>query len=137
AVCLAGAGAVWLLGAGLWRSPALIWLDAIGLSAYAMLGAWKALVIGIPPGIAVVMGTITATFGGLLRDLFSGTPSALLQRELYITAAVAAAASFVTLRQVFTDILVCGVTAFMVGFLLRAGAILWHWTLPGFGARRG
>jgi len=137
AVCLAGAGAVWLLGAGLWRSPALVWLDAVGLSAYAMLGAWKALVIGIPPGVAVVMGTITATFGGLLRDLFSGTPSALLRRELYISAAIAAAASFVALRQAFTDTLLCGAIAFLVGFTLRAGAILWHWTLPGFGARRG
>jgi len=137
AVCLGGAGAVWLLGEGVWRSPALIWLDAIGLSAYAMLGAWKALVVGgIPPGVAVVMGTITATFGGLLRDLFSGTPSALLQRELYITAAIAAAGTFVVLRQFIGEIFLCSLLAFLVGFTLRAGAILWHWTLPGFGARR-
>jgi uncharacterized membrane protein YeiH len=134
-VCLLGASAVWLLGENLWRSPALIWLDAIGLSAYAMLGAWKALVVGIPPGVAVVMGTITATFGGLLRDLFSGTPSALLQRELYITAAIAAAGVFVASRQFVSEIFVCSLLAFLTGFTLRAGAILWHWTLPGFGLR--
>jgi uncharacterized membrane protein YeiH len=135
-VCLAGAASVWLLGERVWRSRAMIWLDAVGLSAYAMLGAWKALTLDIPPGVAVVMGTITATFGGLLRDLFSGTPSALLQRELYITAAIAAAASFVTLRQLGGEILLCSLVAFLVGFTLRAGAILWHWTLPGFGIRR-
>ena len=136
AVCLAGAGAVWLLGERLWHSGALIWLDAVGLSAYAMLGAWKALNAGIPPGIAVVMGAITATFGGLLRDLFSGSPSVLLQRELYITAAIAAAAGFVTLRELQLSTLLCSVVAFLIGFTLRAGAIHWHWTLPGFDGRR-
>jgi uncharacterized membrane protein YeiH len=135
-VCLAGAGAVWLLGERLWHSGALIWLDAVGLSAYAMLGAWKALNIGIPPGVAVVMGTITATFGGLLRDLFSGTPSALLQREIYITAAIAAAAGFVALRELHLPTLLCSAIAFLIGFTLRAGAIHWHWTLPGFDGRR-
>jgi uncharacterized membrane protein YeiH len=135
-VCLAGAGAVWLLGERLWHSSALTWLDAVGLSAYAMLGAWKALNNGIPPGVAVVMGTITATFGGLLRDLFSGSPSALLQRELYITAAIAAAAGFVTLRELHLSTLLCSAVAFLIGFILRAGAIHWHWTLPGFDGRR-
>lgn len=137
AVCLASAGLVWLLGAKLWRSSALVWLDAVGLSAYAMVGAWKALNFGIPPGVAVVMGTVTATFGGLLRDLFSGTPSVLLQRELYITAAIAAAAIFVALRSLIAATFVCGAIAFAVGFVLRAGAIAWHWTLPAFGNRRG
>jgi len=135
AVCLASALVIWLLGERLWRSSALIWLDAVGLSVYAVIGAWKALNIGAPPTVAVVMGTITATFGGLLRDLFSGTPSALLQRELYITAAIAAAAVFVASRAVMTTTLICGAIAFLSGFGLRAGAISRHWTLPGFRSR--
>lgn len=135
-VCVAGALAVWLLGEGLWRSSALIWLDAVGLAAYATLGAWKALANGLPPVIAVVMGTITATFGGLLRDLFSGTPSVLLQRQLYITAAIAAATAFVAMQAVTPSIPACAAFAFLTGFILRAGAILWRWTLPGFGMRR-
>lgn len=136
-VCVAGALAVWLLGERLWRSSALIWLDAIGLAAYAAMGAWKAQGIGLPGTVAVIMGTVTATFGGLLRDLFSGAPSALLQRQLYITAAIAAAACFVAMRAVTASIPLCGALAFLVGFTLRAGAILWRWTLPGFGMRRG
>ncbi len=131
-VCLASAATIWLLGERLWRSSALIWLDAVGLCVYAVIGAWKALNIGVPPTVAVVMGTITATFGGLLRDLFSGTPSVLLQRELYITAAIAAAAVFVVLRAVIAATLICGALAFLAGFVLRAGAITRHWTLPGF-----
>lgn len=135
AACLGGAAIVWLLGARLWRSSALVWLDAIGLSSYAALGAWKALNVGVSPAAAVVMGTISATFGGLLRDLFSGAPSVLLQRELYITAAIAAALVFVTLRPFLDSTLLCGGIAFATGFTLRAGAIRWHWTLPGFARR--
>lgn len=136
-VCVAGALAVWLVGERLWHSGALIWLDAVGLAAYAALGAWKALGVGLPPAVAVVMGTITATFGGLLRDLFSGAPSALLQRQLYITAAIAAAATFVAMRAVTASTPLCAGAAFLVGFTLRAGAIRRRWTLPGFGIRRG
>jgi uncharacterized membrane protein YeiH len=136
-VCLASASAVWLLGARLWRSSALIWLDAVGLSAYAIVGAWKALNADIPAPVAIVMGTVTATFGGLMRDVFSGTPSVLLQRELYITAAIVAATVFVALRTVIAATLICSALAFLAGFILRAGAIRHHWKLPGFGDQPG
>jgi uncharacterized membrane protein YeiH len=136
-VCLASATAVWLLGARLWRSSALIWLDAVGLSAYAIVGAWKALNADIPAPVAIVMGTVTATFGGLMRDVFSGTPSVLLQRELYITAAIVAATVFVALRTVIAATLICSALAFLAGFVLRAGAIRHHWKLPGFGDQPG
>src|SRR5690348_11992958 len=55
-VCLAAASAVWLLGERPWRSSALAWFDAIGLAAYAVLGAAKALAAGVTPPVAVVMG---------------------------------------------------------------------------------
>ncbi|MEJ0025788.1 MAG: trimeric intracellular cation channel family protein [Rhizomicrobium sp.] len=131
-VCLAAAGAVWLLGSRHWRSSALIWLDAVGLAGYAVLGAAKALAMGVPPPVAVAMGTVTATFGGILRDLFAGEPSVLLRREIYITAAVLAAAVFVGAVSLGSDAVLAGLVAFFCGFVLRAGAIARGWTLPGF-----
>ncbi|GAA0543814.1 putative membrane protein YeiH [Rhizomicrobium palustre] len=131
-VCIIGATLVWLLGHRLWRSSALIWLDAVGLAGYAVLGAWKALDAGVAPLVAVAMGAITAAFGGILRDIFAETPSALLQREVYITAALATAATFVILRATALDPILCGIIAFGAGFGLRAGAITWQWKLPGF-----
>jgi len=134
-VCLAAAGAVWLLGGQYWRSGVLIWLDAVGLAAYAVLGAAKALAAGVPPPVAVVMGTLTATFGGILRDLFAGEPSVLLRREIYITAAVLAALVFVAADGFGMNSVLAGLVAFGAGFVLRAGAIARGWTLPGFGGR--
>ncbi|MEI9993506.1 MAG: trimeric intracellular cation channel family protein [Rhizomicrobium sp.] len=131
-VCLGAAAAVWLAGERPWRSSALVWLDAVGLAAYAVLGAAKALGAGVPPPVAVAMGALTATFGGILRDLFAGQPSVLLRREIYITAAVLAAAVYVAANAFGMDARIAAVAAFAAGFGLRAGAIARGWTLPGF-----
>ncbi len=133
-VCLAAAGAVWIVGERPWRSRALVWFDAVGLAAYAVLGAAKALAAGVPPPVAVVMGALTATFGGILRDLFAGQPSVLLRREIYITAAVLAATVFTGAETLGLDARLSGLAAFAAGFGLRAGAIALGWTLPGFAA---
>ncbi len=126
-VCLAAAGAVWLVGERPWRSSALAWFDAVGLAAYAVLGAAKALNAGVAPAVAVVMGALTATFGGILRDLFAGQPSVLLRREIYITAAVLAAIVFVAASSLGLDANVAGLIGFAAGFGLRAGAIAFGW----------
>jgi uncharacterized membrane protein YeiH len=130
-VSLAAAAAVWIAGERPWRSQALAWFDAIGLAAYAILGAAKGINAHVSPPIAIVMGTLTATFGGILRDLLAGQPSVLLRREIYITAAVLAAMVFVVVSQ-FTNATIAAVVAFVAGFGLRAGAIAYGWTLPSF-----
>lgn len=132
-VCVAAAGAVWLLGVHAWRTTALVWFDAIGLAAYAVLGAAKAQAVGVAPPVAVVMGTATATVGGILRDLVAGEPSVLLRREIYVTAAVLAASLYVAGNAFGIDPTLCGLSGFAAGLSLRAGAILRGWTLPGFG----
>jgi uncharacterized membrane protein YeiH len=131
-VCLAAAAAVWVVGERPWRSRALVWFDAVGLAAYAVLGAAKALDAGVAPPVAVVMGALTATFGGILRDLFAGQPSVLLRREIYISAAVLAATVFVVADTSGFDARLSALVAFAAGLALRAGAIAYGWTLPGF-----
>ena len=80
------------------RWKLLLWLDAIGLSAYAVMGAAKGLAATGSPTVAVVTGMLTATFGGILRDLLAGEPSVLLRPEIYVTAAMAGAARLHALR---------------------------------------
>ena len=53
-----------------------LWLgDALGVSTFATVGAMNACRMCVHPGIAVVAGTVTATFGGLARDVICGLPS--------------------------------------------------------------
>ncbi len=133
AVCLGGALAVWLVGAGAWRFRALLWLDAIGLAAYGVLGAAKAEAFGVAPLICIVMGALTACFGGIVRDILAGQPSILLRREVTISAALAAATVYVVLRAMGLDQWPSAGVAATAGFALRAGALAWGWSLPGFG----
>ena len=132
AVCLIGALAVWVVGAGEWRFRALLWLDAIGLGAYGVLGAAKAEAFGVPPLICIVMGALTACCGGIIRDILAGQPSILLRREITISAALAAATLYVVARELGLDHWPAALIAAPIGFALRAGALAWGWSLPAF-----
>jgi uncharacterized membrane protein YeiH len=134
-----GAGAalaVWFLAAHVARLTALIWLDAAGLAIYAVVGAAKALSLGVDPVVSAAMGVLTACFGGVLRDVLAGQPSILLKREIYVTAALLAAGSFVTLTLLAVPPLWAGAAGTALGFGLRAGAIRYGWRLPAFAEKK-
>lgn len=134
-VCLAAALGVWIFGWGQGRERTLLWLDATGMAAYAVVGALKAVSLGVPPFSAVVMGVLTATFGGVIRDVLAHQPSILLRRELYVTPALLGAAVFVGLDAMDLPIAVAGIMGFLAAFVVRAGAILFGWQMPGFPGR--
>jgi uncharacterized membrane protein YeiH len=129
--CLGAAAAVWLVGPRPRLFGALLWLDALGLVAYAIVGAAKADAWGVPALVCVAMGAITATVGGVIRDVLAGEPSVLLRREITITAALAAAAIYIALSP-FVPGWGAAAIGFTVGFGLRAGALLYGWSLPAF-----
>ncbi len=118
------------------RFRALLWADAVGLALYAVLGAEIALVGGIVPWAAVLLGVATATFGGVLRDVICNEIPLLLRKEIYGLAALAGAAAFVLLRMhgIWRD------TALLAGmalcFAIRAASIARGWSLPAYAARR-
>jgi uncharacterized membrane protein YeiH len=132
--CAAATLLVWFLGNQLARLRALLWLDALGLAAYCVIGAAKALAFGVAPLVAVVMGVLTACFGGVIRDVLAGEPSILLRREIYATAALAGAGLFVAATTAGATEPVAIGLGILGAFGVRAGAICWGWTLPGFKA---
>ena len=137
--CLAAALVVWFTGPGkgvhAHRLRVLLWLDALGMAAYCVVGAAKASALGAPPFSAMVMGVLTACFGGVIRDVLAHEPSVLLRREIYVTCAVLGAGTFVLLELMGVGGLASGLAGFAVAFVVRAGAILWNWTLPAFRGR--
>lgn len=135
-ICLAAAIAIWLTPEAWWRGRGLEWLDALGLAAYAVFGAAKALAFGIPPVPAMVMGVVTACAGGIIRDMMAGEPSILMRPELYVTAAALASASFVGLVLLGVPSPMASGVAALAGFALRAAAIHWRLALPSYRGRR-
>ena len=120
-----------------YRYRLLLWLDAIGLSAYCVMGAARGLEAGAAPLVAIVAGMMTATFGGVLRDVVSGEPSVLLRREIYITAALAGATLFVVLERAGVDPAIAAGTAALGAFFVRGGALAFGWNMPGYRGRPG
>ena len=118
------------------RKPPRIWLfvaDALGLALFTISGAQVAEAHHLPGMIVVVMGTITGTAGGLLRDVLSGeVPLLLRQEDLYATAAIAGATVYLILQGVGVNLTVSALVgmAFVAG--LRLAAILWGLRLPVF-----
>ncbi|MFD1613056.1 trimeric intracellular cation channel family protein [Sphingomonas tabacisoli] len=132
AVCLATAALIWVTPQRWWSARALEWFDAVGLAAYAVFGAAKSLAFGVPPVVAVLMGVITASAGGMIRDVFAGEPSILLRPELYVTAAALAAGLFVLLISLGLGAGIAAPIAAITGFALRALAIQRGLKLPGY-----
>lgn len=130
--CVIAALLVWLTPRDWWSDRALDWLDAVGLAAFAVFGAAKALSFGIHPFVAGIMGVVTGCMGGIIRDLLAGEPSILLRPEIYVTAAALSSGLFVTLAAMGVPVPLASVVAALAGFALRAVAIARGLALPGY-----
>lgn len=114
------------------RLKTLIWLDAVGLALFAVLGAQKALLLGAAPAVAIVMGIISATFGGLLRDVICNELPLLLRKEIYALAALVGAGVFVLLTALAADPFAALAGGGAAGFAIRAAAIRFGLGLPEY-----
>ena len=119
------------------RYAALVWADAVGLSFFAVIGARIAEVGGAGPLTTIVLGMMSATFGGLARDIIAGEVPLLLKQEIYATAALLAAAVYVAGAASGAPVWLSVSVGIAAGFFLRAGAIVRHWSLPRYKARPG
>ncbi len=110
------------------RERLLMWADAIGLAVFCVLGTAKATSVGTTMPVAVIMGVITAVVGGMLRDVVANEIPYILQREIYATAALAGAVSFVVLTMM--GLSYAEWISISVALLARALGITRGWSLP-------
>jgi uncharacterized membrane protein YeiH len=137
-VCIAAAVVVYFT-AHLFESRyrLLLWLDAIGLSAYAALGAAKGLAATGSPIVAIVTGMLTSAFGGISRDIVAGEPSVLLRPEIYVSAALAGSAVFTLADHFALSQTVSFTMAMLTALVIRGGALRYGWTFPVYKRRPG
>jgi uncharacterized membrane protein YeiH len=106
------------------RRKGMIWADALGLAAFGVVGCHVALEFGAPFVIAVFMGMVTATGGGVIRDVLTNTQPMILSGQLYATAALLASLSYASLRYLGVPEIAAEPVAFLAAFSLRASAII-------------
>ena len=117
------------------RFRALLWADAVSLAPHAVLGAEIALLAGAKPWAAMLLGVVTATFGGIARDVICNEVPLILRREIYVTAAAAGAAMFVLPRTVDVGREPAFIAGALSCFAIHAAAIHLGWSLPRYRAR--
>ena len=87
---------------------------------------------GAPALVAIAMGAVTGTVGGMIRDTLGHVPSILLQREVYITASVLGACAYVGAIWAGLDRPAAMLAGSLVTFIVRGLAIRFGWSLPVF-----
>ena len=114
------------------RMRLLVWADALGLALFAALGTEISLQYGAGPLVSVMLGVATGVAGGMIRDVICNEIPLVLTGEIYATAAFAASTAFVTAVYLGLPRGWSLGVAVVVGFAIRAAAILWNLSLPAF-----
>jgi len=109
---------------------AMLLLDALGLGTFLVIGTSKALAFHLGLMGAIIMGVMTATCGGLVRDLLSNQIPLILQREIYASACVVGGALFYLLHQTEIPSSVNLTVSALAVIGIRCAAIMKGWQLP-------
>lgn len=110
----------------------MAWFDAFGLALVTVAGTAKALDVGAPGLVAIAMGAVTGTVGGMIRDTLGHVPSVLLRHEIYVTASVVGACAYVGFDGLGVNRLAAMIGGFVVTFSVRGLATRFGWSLPVF-----
>jgi uncharacterized membrane protein YeiH len=108
----------------------VLWFDAVGLAFFAVAGAQKALLRGLNPMMAALLGMLTGIGGGMLRDVLVTQIPIVLRADLYAMAALAGAAVVVIAPMLHVPAIVAAIAGGVLCFALRFGAIRYGWRLP-------
>jgi len=72
----------------------LFLFDTIGIGLYTVIGIQKAIAIGLPPIICIAIGTMSACFGGVIRDILCNEIPVIFRKEIYATACILGGVSY-------------------------------------------
>ncbi|MCW2292742.1 putative membrane protein YeiH [Pseudomonas sp. BIGb0408] len=110
----------------------LLIADAFGLAVFTVIGTEVALQYAMPSSTAVIMGVMTGVAGGVMRDVICNEIPLIFKKEIYATACLAGAVTFVLLRMLETPHWLDTGIAMLVVLAIRLAAIRWHFSLPRF-----
>ncbi|MEL6864262.1 MAG: trimeric intracellular cation channel family protein [Bacteroidota bacterium] len=108
----------------------LFLFDTIGIGVFTVLGLQKALSFGLHPIIAIMMGIISAVFGGVIRDILCNEVPLIFRKEIYATACLSGGLVYVLLERLFGFSDWITLAAIIVILLIRILSMRFHWSLP-------
>ena len=111
-------------------SKTMFLFDTIGISVFTLLGLQKGLSYELHPIIAIIMGMISAVFGGVLRDVLTAKIPLIFEKEVYASACLAGGISYLILNYFKVDENINFIVSAIVIASIRAVAVKFHLELP-------
>ena len=111
-------------------SKTLFLFDTVGLSVFTLLGLEKGLTLHLNPFIDLIMGMISAGFGGVLRDVLTNKIPLIFEKEIYASACLAGGFSYLLLSYFNISQNLIFITSAFVIVIIRVIAIKFQLQLP-------
>lgn len=117
------------------KHKALVWMDAAGLALFSVMATHTSLQWTDSWLVAIAMAMITASFGGVIRDVMLDQMPVILEPEIYVSASVLGSLVFLVTNNYLDDpsyssLNIC--LGILAAFALRGAAIIWDLRLPKY-----
>jgi len=106
--------------------------DTVGIAVFTILGIQKALLLDVHPVIAVIMGMVTAVFGGVIRDIVCNEIPLIFRKEIYALTCICGGVLYVILQSFQIEQPVNIIITIFFIMIFRALAVKFRWQLPDF-----
>jgi uncharacterized membrane protein YeiH len=110
----------------------LFLFDALGLGLFTIIGIEAAMELDFSIGVCIALGTITASFGGVIRDVLLNNVPLVFHKEIYALASIAGGLFYFLLKNSSLDNDVAKIICILLIFAIRILAVRYKWTLPAF-----
>lgn len=108
----------------------LFLFDTIGIGLFTMVGIEKGLSADLMPVMCIILGTITASFGGVIRDILCNEIPVIFHKEIYATACILGGFSYFLLIQLPIDGAYAYIASILIIIVVRLLAVRFHIALP-------
>lgn len=114
----------------------LFLFDALGLGLFTIVGIEKALQLHFSIGVCIALGTITASFGGVIRDVLLNNVPLVFRKEIYALASIIGGLIYFLFRKLQLDEDIAKVICILLVFIIRLVAVKYKLGLPAFYAKK-
>lgn len=108
----------------------LLLFDSIGLGFFTVVGVQTGVSLSLHPAICIALGTITACFGGVIRDILLNNIPLIFEKEIYATTCIFGGVLFFLLQDVDIPIIPIEVICLISVVVFRLLAVRYDWQLP-------
>ena len=107
----------------------MFFFDTLGIGLFTILGLQKTLDIGLSIPIALMMGIVSAAFGGVIRDVLTNIIPLIFRKEIYATACLLGGLVFIALEQISSFDFINMIISMLTVMIIRYISVKRNWSL--------